>query len=120
MGKGKGGKPFFRKKKKKKPNGTDRRTTYYFTFGPEFWGDDPKNEKVGVEISRCRKGSKVKFQDKLFRYDGTQTLEMFLRWWIEVDEVVFQQENLSFKDKLQVIDRCTGGTAQDSFSTSTR
>lgn len=115
MAKGKGGKQFFRKKKKKNNHGDDRPTSYYFTFAPEKW-DKEKNERVDVELSRGRRGSKVKFTDKLFKYDGTQTLEMFLQWWIELDKIIFHRDNLSFKDKLQVIDRSTGGAAQDTVS----
>ena len=115
MGKGKGnGRPrFFRQQQKKKPNGEakDRESPWYFTFSPEKW--DKSNEKVEVNLSRGRSGSKVKFQDYIFKFNGTETLEMFLRWWINLDEIVFSKEHLKFKNKLEIIDRCTGGVAQD-------
>ena len=116
MGKGKGnGRPrFFRQQQKKKPNGEAKDkedSPWYFTFSPEKW--NKSNERVEVNLSKGRSGSKVKFQDYIYKFNGTETLEMFLRWWINLDEIVFSKEHLKFKNKLEIIDRCTGGVSQD-------
>ena len=68
---------------------------------------------VKVHLPRGKKGSKVKFQDTLFKYTGRKTLKIFLCWWIELYELIFSKINLYFTNKLQKVNQCSSRTAQD-------
>ena len=86
-----------------------------FTTKKETWDPDVADqETIKLDPEKTSGGGTVvKFEDKFFVLKGNETPELFLIWWKEFLDKIYENEGLPFATKIDVLKRIVKGTAKE-------